>query len=84
MLLENSLSLGTLRGHEALTNLGDVPSVLSVARIPLAVKYIDVGGEAMAGWFGDDARDGAVVPRRGHAASAHCDGRRQLPPLAAP
>ena len=46
-LLRDGASLVMLREADALTHLAAVPSVLAVSRVPLSVRQVQVGGEAL-------------------------------------
>ena len=47
VLLNDSASLLSLDGTAQLSHLGDVPSVMSMAQLPLLVTHVEVAGEAI-------------------------------------
>ena len=51
VLLESGLTLASIRADEALTHLNDVPSTVTLANVPAAVRYIEVGDDAISHSF---------------------------------
>ena len=72
MLLEDSKALLTEGGSgmEQLTFLAAVPTVMSLARVPSAVRHVDVAGEALTQAVTDNLRC-VVFLRTAPAAASH-------------
>ena len=72
LLLEDSKALLTEGGSgmEQLTFLATVPTVMSLARVPSAVRHVDVAGEALTQAVTDNLRC-VVFLRTAPAAASH-------------
>ena len=72
VLLEDSKALLTEgdSGTEQLTFLAAVPTVMSLARVPSAVRHVDVAGEALTQAVADNLRY-AVFLRTASLAASH-------------
>eukprot|EP00964_Phaeocystis_antarctica_P041189 scaffold23548_cov81-Phaeocystis_antarctica.AAC.2 len=60
-LLADSTELLSLSPTEHVTHLGDVPSVMALARIPPSVKHVEVAGETLSQFTVDNMPTGVVL-----------------------
>ena len=84
-LLADPTELFSLSPSEDVTHLGDVPSVMALARIPPSVKHVEVAGEALTQLTIDNMPPGVILynrygPTETVDVTARCVNNIVLPP----